>query len=184
MSEPKTSTQDAKSIVRRARGILPSSKMLPKASVMLLALGGLVSTMSLAGKEAAADSKIVAQLIEVDKQMQRSFIDRDVATLDAILSDDYLLVSSSGHEYTKKDVLNELKSPESIWEINETSGWNVRVHGDVAIVVATLHQKGVNHGKPFDNTVKFSDTYIREQGHWRNVHAHASHAVDLMPNSS
>src|SRR6202042_3000907 len=72
MSEPKTSTQDAKSIVRRARGILPSSKMLPKASVMLLALGGLVSTMSLAGKEAAADSKIVAQLIEVDKQMQRS----------------------------------------------------------------------------------------------------------------
>jgi ketosteroid isomerase-like protein len=158
--------------------------MLPPASIILPALGGLVATMAVAGAVASADSKIVAQLIAVDKQMQRSFIDRDAATLAAILSDDYLLVSSSGREYTKADVLNELNSPDSIWEINETSGWNVRVHGDVAIVVATLHQRGVDHGKPFDNTVKFSDTYIKEKGYWRNIHAHASRPVDVAPSGN
>jgi len=57
----------------------------------------------------------------------------------------------------------------------------VRVHGDTAIVVATLHQKGVDHGQPFDSHVKFSDTYIRDHGRWRNVHAHASRAVDVKP---
>jgi hypothetical protein len=49
----------------------------------------------------------------------------------------------------------------------------------MAIVVATLHQKGISHGKPFDSNVKFSDTYIRENGKWRNIHAHASRAVDV-----
>jgi ketosteroid isomerase-like protein len=52
------------------------------------------------------------------------------------------------------------------------------VHGDTGIVVALLHQKGVNKGQPFDYLVKFSDTYIREHGVWRNVHAHASHLPD------
>ena len=27
--------------------------------------------------------------------------------------------------------------------------------------------------------MKFSDTYLRENGAWRNVHAHASKAVDV-----
>jgi ketosteroid isomerase-like protein len=65
------------------------------------------------------------------------------------------------------------------WEINRSSGWAVRVRGDCAIVVATLHQKGIDHGKPFDSNVKYSDTWIRDHGRWRNLHAHASLAVDV-----
>jgi hypothetical protein len=72
-----------------------------------------------------------------------------------------------------------VRNPETRWEVNETSGWQVRVHGDMAIVVAVLHQKGVSDSKAFDSNVKFSDTYIREDGRWRNVHAHASKAVDV-----
>jgi len=46
-------------------------------------------------------------------------------------------------------------------------------------VVATLHQKGVDHGRTFNSRVKFSDTYIRQNRRWRNVHAHASQAVPV-----
>lgn len=120
------------------------------------------------------------QLIATDKAMQRAFVDRDVATLTDIFTDDYILIVSSGTEYTKAKILADLASPDVRWEINETSGWQVRVHGDTAMVVATLHQKGVDHGKPFDSNVKFSDTYVRENGKWRNVHGHASHAVDVV----
>jgi len=124
-------------------------------------------------------SNDVDQLIATDKLMQRAFVDRDVAALDAIFTDDYVLVVSSGKERTKAMILADVASPDVRWEINETSGWVVRVHGDTAIVVATLHQKGVDHGEAFDSNVKFSDTYIRDNGVWRNVHAHASRAVDV-----
>ena len=80
---------------------------------------------------------------------------------------------------TSTQILAAVRDPGTRWEVNETSGWQVRVHGDTAIVVATLHQKGVDHGQAFDSNVKFSDTYVRDNGRWRNVHAHASKAVDV-----
>lgn len=127
----------------------------------------------------AATADETQTLIAVDKRMQHAFVTRDVAALEAIFTDDYVLVLSSGRERTKQDILADVRSPDVRWEVNETSGWQVRVHGDLAIVVATLHQKGVDHGQAFDSNVKFSDTYIRENGTWRNVHAHASKAVDV-----
>jgi ketosteroid isomerase-like protein len=118
-------------------------------------------------------------LIATDQRMQHAFVARDVAALEAILADDYTIVLSSGTERTKAMVLADVASPDIRWEINETSGWEVKVHGDMAIIVATLHQKGVDHGTRFDSNVKFSDTYIRDRDRWRNIHAHASKAVDV-----
>jgi len=145
-----------------------------------------VATTLLAGTlafSAYAESSDVDTLISIDKRQQHAYIDRDVKALQEIFTDDYLLVLANGSERDKKTVLASVASPDSRWEINETSGWNVRVHGDTAIVMATLHQKGVDHGKPFDSNVKFSDTYVRENGVWRNVHGHASKAVDVKPAS-
>lgn len=130
------------------------------------------------GLARAADDD-VAQLIAIDKQQQRAYIDRDVAALNRIFTDDYMLVNGAGREWSKAELLSIMASPDSHWEINETSGWKVRVHGDTAIVVATLRQKGVLQGKPFNSTVKFSDTYVRENGVWRNVHGHSSRSVPV-----
>lgn len=127
---------------------------------------------------ANAVDRDVADLIAADQRMQHAFVTRDLAALREIFTDDYVLVVSSGEERSRAVVLAEVDSPHVRWEINRSSGWVVRVHGDCAIVVATLHQKGVDNGKPFDSHVKYSDTWIRDHGRWRNVHAHASLAVD------
>jgi len=121
----------------------------------------------------------VADLIAADQRMQHAFVARDLTALREIFTDDYVLVVSSGEERSKTMVLAEVESPQVSWEINRSSGWAVRVHGDCAIVVSTLHQKGVDNGKPFDSNVKYSDTWIRDHGRWRNVHAHASIAVEV-----
>src|SRR5690348_14736707 len=101
---------------------------------------------------AAANGDVDA-LIATDKRMQRAFVERDVATLDRIITDDYLLIASNGAERGKPAILAEVASPDVVYEINESSGWAVRVHGDTAIVVALLHQKGVDQGEPFDYSV-------------------------------
>lgn len=148
---------------------------LRKVTAATIALLG-AATPAFAASGTASD---VDQLIATDKRMQHAFVDKNVAELREIFTDDYVIVLSNGAERTKAMILADVASPETRWEINETSGWEVKVHGDMAIVVATLHQKGVDHGKPFDSNVKFSDTYIRENGKWRNIHAHASRAVDV-----
>jgi ketosteroid isomerase-like protein len=138
----------------------------------------LIATLATSENSRAAASGDIDALIATDKRMQRAFVERDVATLDRIITDDYLLVASSGAERRKPAILAEVASPDVVYETNESSGWEVRVHGDTAIVVALLHQKGIDHGQPFDYSVRFSDTYVRENGAWRNVHAHATRVPD------
>ena len=150
---------------------MPTSALAPSAS-LLAAAGGSVTAANVSDRD-------VADLIATDQRMQQAFVTRDLAALRGIFTDDYVLVVSSGAERSKAMVLAEVESPQVRWEINRSSGWAVRVHGECAIVVATLHQKGIDHGKPFDSNVKYSDTWIRDQGRWRNVHAHASLAVDV-----
>ncbi|HET9484832.1 MAG TPA: nuclear transport factor 2 family protein [Xanthomonadales bacterium] len=138
----------------------------------------LAAALVLAAGASLADD--VADLVATDRRMQHAFVTRDLAALDEILADDYVLVLWNGNERTKPEVLASVRAEANRWEINETSGWQVRIAGDTAIVVATLHQKGVADGRPFDSRVKFSDTYVREHGRWRNLHAHASKAVDTV----
>jgi len=147
--------------------------MKPPQSVAPTVLASALALGSMSGN-AAEYTDVAQQLISVDQTMQKAFLTNDVATLDAIFTDDYVLINSKGVEQSKADVLREAGDPETHWDINESSGWHVRVHGAVAIVVAVLHQKGVDHGHPFDSRVRFSDTYILERGRWRNMHAHAS----------
>ena len=128
---------------------------------------------------APGDAADVQALIDTDKRQQHAYITRDWKALDEIFTDDYVLVLWNGKQRTKAEILANAALPGSQWEINETSNWQVRIHGDLGIVVAELHQKGVNEGQAFDSVVKFSDTYIRENGKWRNVHAHASKSVPV-----
>jgi ketosteroid isomerase-like protein len=118
-------------------------------------------------------------LIDTDKRQQHAYITRDWKALDEIFTDDYVLVLWNGTQRTKAEILESAALPDSKWDINETGNWQVRIHGDLGIVVAELHQKGTSEGQAFDSVVKFSDTYIREQGKWRNVHAHASKSVPV-----
>ena len=138
----------------------------------------LAAALALAAGATLADD--VADLIATDQRMQHAFVARDLAALEEILTNDYVLVLWNGNERTKPEVLASVRDAENRWDVNETSGWKVRVTGDTAIVVATLHQKGVADGRAFDSRVKFSDTYVREHGRWRNLHAHASKAVDTV----
>jgi hypothetical protein len=121
----------------------------------------------------------IAQLVAVDRRMQRAFVDKNLVELQRILHADYLLVNSAGTTFTKSDVLAELSAPNSVWTINQSSHWRVRVHGEVGLVVADLHQQGIANGKPFNNTVTFSDTYVRTADGWQNIHAHSSNRKDL-----
>lgn len=144
----------------------------------LIIAATLASVAGITARPLRAADHNVDDLIATDKRMQRAFIDHDVATLEKILTEDYVLVLNNGTERLRPSILADVASPDLVFEINESSNWEVRVHGDTAILVALLHQKGTNKGKPFDWVVKFSDTYVREHGTWRNVHAHASRMPD------
>jgi len=124
------------------------------------------------------DEKAVAAL---DTEYQAAVKKNDVATMDRILADDFVLVTGLGKTYTKADLLKEARSKRTVYEHQEDSGQKVRVWGDTAVVTALLWAKGTEDGKAFDYKLWFSDTYVRAPAGWRYVFGQASTRLPKTP---
>ena len=123
------------------------------------------------GGSAAEDAKAVAAL---DKEYQEAVKKNDAATMGRLLADDFVLVTGSGKNYSKADLLEDARGGKEVYEKNDELEQKVRVWGDTAVVTAKLWEKGTNDGKPFDRIFYFSDTYVRTSAGWRYVFGQSS----------
>lgn len=119
----------------------------------------------------AGDKKMIAAL---DTQYQAAVKENDAETMDHILADDFTLVTGSGKTYSKSDLLAEARSGRVHYERQDDRNQTVRVWGDTAVITAVLAEKGTDDGKPFDEDVWFSDTYVRTKSGWRYVFGQSS----------
>jgi ketosteroid isomerase-like protein len=131
--------------------------------VLLLGLGA-VSRMT-------DDRQIVEAL---DVEYQAAVKQGDVATMDRILADDFVLVTGRGRVYTKQELLAEARAGTVTYEHQEDTSRTVRVWGNTAVITALLWEKGTNNGTPFDYRLWFSDTYVKTGDGWRYVFGQSS----------
>jgi ketosteroid isomerase-like protein len=115
-----------------------------------------------------------ASVAALDTEYQAAVKANDVVTMDRILADDFILVTGRGSVFTKEDLLTSARNQEVIYEHQEDTEQTVRIWGDTAVITALLWQKGANNGKPFDDKLWFSDTYIRTPTGWRYAFGQAS----------
>ncbi len=130
--------------------------------VTLLAGAALAQPPNVNGSE--QDRKTILQL---DDEYQAAVKRNDAVTMARHLSDDYMLVSSSGKTYFKPDMLAEAKSGAIVYEIQDDTDRNLRFYGDTAVLTGKLHEKGMQDGKPFDIWVVFSNVYVRTPEGWK-----------------
>ena len=144
----------------------------------LAAMAGAFCAIVPVAPAAAEDvRKIVADL---DTQYQLAVKNRDVATMDRILADDFVLVTGRGKVFNKADLLEEARG-NTVYEHQEDTEQTVRVWGDTAVVTALLWAKGTEDGKPFEYKLWFSDTYVRTPAGWRYAFGQASLPLPKAP---
>ena len=119
------------------------------------------------------DAHTVAAL---DTVYQKAVKANDIAIMDRILADDFVLVTDRGASLTKADLIKEAREKRTIYEHQEEEEGTqkVRVWRDTAVVTALLRIKGTRDQNPFDYKVWFSETYVRTATGWRYVFGQAS----------
>jgi ketosteroid isomerase-like protein len=122
----------------------------------------------------ASPSNDAQAVAELDAKYQEAVKKNDAATMDRILADDFVLVTGTGRIFEKRDLLDMARSGRRRYEHQEDVERSVRVWGDSAVVTAKLWEKGIEDGKPFDDRLWFSDTYVRTPSGWRYVFGQAS----------
>jgi len=119
----------------------------------------------------SGDEQTIAAL---DTEYQAAVQRNDVAVMDRLLADDFVLVTGKGRIYTKADLLRQAASKAVVYERQEDSNQTVRIWGNTAVITAVLWAKGKDHGRPFEYRLWFSDTYVRTSTGWRYVFGQSS----------
>jgi ketosteroid isomerase-like protein len=114
------------------------------------------------------DEQTVARL---DALYQSAVKANDVAIMDEILADDFVLITDRGASLTKADLIKEAQEKRTIYEQQEVEEGtqNVRIWRDTAVVTALLRIKGTRDQNPFDYKVRVSQIYVRTPTGWRYV---------------
>ena len=114
------------------------------------------------------DAQTVARL---DTLYQAAVKANDVAIMDEILADDFVLVTDRGASLTKADLIKEAQEKRTIYEQQEAEEGTqkVRIWRDTAVVTALLRIKGTRDQNPFDYKLWVSETYVRTPTGWRYV---------------
>lgn len=140
--------------------------------MLTLVAGSAVLAATAALATGAGDT--AREITDLDAAYQRAVATADTATIDRLLLDDFVLITSGGRVRSKRDVLLEIAGAGASIERNVSHDVRVRVHGDTAVVTAVLEQKGAQAGRPFDVTLRYTDTWVRGPQGWRQLSGHAS----------
>jgi ketosteroid isomerase-like protein len=132
-----------------------------------------LAPLALLKPPATVDAQTIAAL---DTVYQAAVKANDIAIMDQILADDFVLITDRGASLTKADLIKEAREKRTIYEHQEVEEGTqkVRVWRDTAVVTALLRIKGTRDQNPFDYKVWFSETYVRTPTGWRYVFGQAS----------
>ena len=138
--------------------------------VIAAALG--VATLTAAPARAqmgGAASSVADQIKKMEKDRAAAVVKADVATLEGLTSDDYVLINANGQVSNKAETMSMIKSGKIKLTANEVSDMNVRVYGDTAVVTGKSTAKGSINGIELKGPVMFTRVYVKKNGKWQSV---------------
>jgi ketosteroid isomerase-like protein len=118
------------------------------------------------------------EVLQAERDLAKAYQRSDTLGIERGVTEDYRLTNSRGKITTRADDIEEARKADPKYEIFENQNMQVRTHGDTAVVVGITHAKGLSDGKPFDAQFQFTDTFVKDNGHWRLF---AGHATKISP---
>ena len=133
-------------------------------AVGLTALAAVLSLES----PARAQGSVEEQLMKMERDRAAMVVKGDVAALEAVTSDDYMLINANGKSSDKAATMDDIKTGRIKLTANEISDMKVRVYGDTAIVTGKSTAKGTIGGREV-GPVLFTRVYVKKSGKWQSV---------------
>jgi len=142
-----------------------------KQTIILCSLLTVVSSLVLAqttsGKSGEIQDK--AALIKLTDDLTSAKTKRDIAALDRLLSDEYILTNPAGLVANKSEYLDgagiDTASYESVTNYDEV----VRIYGDTAVVAGATNVKGRFDGHDIGGQFRFTHVFVKRENRWRAV---------------
>jgi ketosteroid isomerase-like protein len=105
----------------------------------------------------------------MEQDWNDAILKKDKAWFDKTYASDFSSISStSGKVMNRAESIADDTDPNVTMELAETTGMNIRMDGNTAIVTGTFRIKGKDaKGGAFDRKTRYTDTWIRRDGRWQ-----------------
>jgi ketosteroid isomerase-like protein len=130
------------------------------------------SVTTLSGPYAQAQPSapsVEEQIKKMERDRAAAVVKGDVAMLEGLTSDDYVLINANGQLSDKAATMNAIKTGIIKLTANDVSDMKVRVYGDTAVVTGKSTAKGTIAGVEIKGPLMFTRVYVKKNGKWQSV---------------
>jgi ketosteroid isomerase-like protein len=108
------------------------------------------------------------QVEALEEQWRQAQLAGDVATMDKLLSDDYIGISMTGQVNTKMQQLDRMRTRKFVLTKLDLGEMQVKLVGSIAIVTSRAQVEGTNEGVAVQGTYRYTRVYQRlPSGGWK-----------------
>jgi ketosteroid isomerase-like protein len=108
-------------------------------------------------------------IIELDKKRMNAMAQKDVATLNTILSDDLVYTHSSARLDTKQSLIGAMESGSTVYSSVVPSDVKAQDCGDTVVLTGVARIGVKSGGNAMNFAVRFTDVYANKGGKWQMV---------------
>ena len=108
-------------------------------------------------------------IIDLDKKRMTAMAQKDIATLNALLSNDLVYTHSNARIDTKQSLIGNMESGSTVYTAVEPSDVKAQDLGDAVVLTGACRISVMSQGRPNSFSVRFTDVYSNEGGQWQMV---------------
>lgn len=117
-------------------------------------------------------SDAASRILALENKWNEAYKSGDVATLNSLLADDFIITVEDGSTFSKAGYIAHLGDPDNKVLISEMSDLKARIHGDTAVVTGAYHEKGISNGKPYEFHDRLTDVWMMMGSRWQVIASH------------
>jgi uncharacterized protein (TIGR02246 family) len=138
---------------------------------MKKSLSILVATLALCvaplAQEKAASSGEEIQIRQLERAWNEAEARHDPVAVANLIADSLTYVDFDGSIMDKAAYMEDVTKTAYQADHLYDEGLSVALYGNAAVVVGIYRETGTNKGKPYIHRVRFTDTWIKQNGVWR-----------------
>jgi len=135
-------------------------------AVLLLALA---VRAALCAQSKPAPSGDEIQIRQLERAWNEAEARHDPAAVTNIVADTLVYIDFDGSVMNKAEYIQDVTKTAYQADHLYDEGLTVTVYGNAAVVNGIYRETGTNKGRPYVHRVRFTDTWIKQNGVWRCV---------------
>lgn len=123
------------------------------------------------------DQEIETTIVGLEQEWVSAIVDKDTATIDRLMADNFVGTSPTGAYYMKDQVLDDLRSGRldvTSMSLDESSA---NIFGDTAVAFTSQNEVSTYAGEDTSGHYHYTDVWLRRNGQWQVVASHGSRDV-------